>query len=111
VFVDGQRARRERAAATDEHHVGFVTLILQLVLLLMLVEVPLAELFRVTAVAYPAILYGSAMRTAFLATSDLSTLSPDTLNIVPGSVASFTDLASSHYAIYLLLSQKPRSTR
>jgi hypothetical protein len=86
--------------------VGVVTLILQLFLLLMMEEFSLGELFRITTLAYPAVLYGSVMRTAFLAFSDPASLSAESLGVIPGSLASLTTtLASSHYAIYLLLGQ------
>ena len=50
--------------------VGFMALALQLALLLLLIEVPIGRLFRLALWAFLALLAGTAVRDAFLATLD-----------------------------------------
>ena len=85
--------------------VGFMALALQLALLLLLIEVPIGRLFRLALWAFLALLAGTAVRDAFLATLDPADLSLARLSLAPASLASVTmDLEDFRAPLYGLLS-------
>lgn len=85
--------------------VALVAMLLQLFFLLFLVEVPVGKVFRAALWAYPALLYGTAVRLFLLVRTDASAIDQETLSFMPGSLAAFfPGLAEAGTASYSLLS-------
>ncbi len=86
--------------------IALVAMLAQLFLLLAAVEVPIRQVFRAACWAYPALLYGAAVRMFLLARAEPSSLTRESLSFVPGSLtAFFPTLAEPGTATHLLLTQ------
>jgi hypothetical protein len=84
---------------------ALVALLLQLFLLLFLAEVPLGKLFRAAAWAFPAMLYGMAVRMVMLMRLDPAAITKEQLSRMPGSVADMVpSLSEPGTPLYSLLS-------
>lgn len=84
---------------------GLVAALLQLFCLFFLVNAPIARLFRAALWAYPALLYGVAVRLFSLARTDPSQITRDALSNMPGSLPQLVpSLAEPGTALYAALS-------
>jgi hypothetical protein len=85
--------------------VGLVAALLQLFCLFFLAEAPIAKLFRAALWAYPALLYGVAVRLLVLARTAPEEITRDALSVTPGSLtALFPRLGEPGTPLYAGLS-------
>jgi hypothetical protein len=86
--------------------IGLVALIVQMVCLLGGVEIPYRKIFRISAVAFGATLFGSLLQIFWIARQPTTAISQASLGIVPDSLAAwFNVLNEAPPFVYLMLSR------
>jgi hypothetical protein len=75
-----------------------------MVLLLSLVDIPFARIFRIATWAFFGLLYGLAIRTGWLAFMDPAKISAHVLSLTPGAVSNLMDPSRYQSPLYTLMS-------
>ncbi len=86
--------------------ISLVTLIVQMTCLLGGVEIPFGRLFRISAVAFAATLFGSFLQLFWIVLQPVAAIDQATLGIVPDSLAAWLSVSSDiPLLVYLSLSR------
>ena len=86
--------------------IGFVALIVQMTCLLGGIEISYGRLFRISAIAFGAILFGSLLQIFWITRQPVAAISQAALGIVPDSLAAwFTATSEAPSFAYLALSR------
>ena len=86
--------------------IGFVALIVQMTCLLGGIDIAYRRLFRVSAIAFGAILFGTLLQIVWIARQPVAAVTQASLGIVPDSIAAWFAASSDVPSIlYLLLSR------
>ena len=86
--------------------IGFVALILQMTCLLGGKEIPYGKLFRISAIAFGATLFGSLLQIVWITRQPVAAITQASLGIVPDSLAAWFGASNDAPSlIYLMLSR------